>query len=400
MTGPPIGTFPLPPQNSEKAQLQKASVPVAKNLITKENLQHAVAEVLKEVSSDSEKTAYVHDESAIASETYPSASNGATEQSADSKANTISFFNNLTEKIKSQVQSTFPEGYEFLEKVFNKKEPTVEDVFEIFDGICSSLEGKAYENLKGFKELSKEVRSGLENSLEELKKGLDSIRHDFKNQKLYKKPEGVSREEIQDWFNERRKVSNGLSSLEPAIKNIEAIINSLNSGILNNEQSFGVRIITSTLTALGYIASFFSLPGMLLFALSLATNFGFETGQFYLKQKIKEWENFKKPLDKLDKENPLVKGKDMNIHEVMPILYADNTKILEQQAEANKTQKEQTQTLDEMKAELIAERAEKAELKRELKEVNQRLDKVTSLVERLLAREGQQEAHKIIEAKA
>ncbi len=391
-TGPPIGILPLSPQDLEKAPLQEASVPVAKSPITKENLQHAIAEALKEVSSDSEKTADVYHESDVASEAYPSAPNGATEQSADSNANTISFFNNLAGQIKGQVQSTFPKGYEFLEKVFNKKEPTVEDVFEIFDGICSSLKDKAYENLPGFKDLSEEVKMGLENSLEELKEGLNSIEHDFKKKKLYKKPEGVSREEIQDWLNERSKVSDGLSSLEPAIKNIEAIINSLNSGILNNEQSFGVRIVTSTLTALGYVAAFFSLSGVLLFALSLATNFGFETGQFYLRQKIKEWEDFKKPLDKLNKENPLVKGKDMNIHNVAATLYADNTKILEQQSEANKTQKEQTQTLAEVQA-----RAESAE--RELKEVKTELGELKSLFKDFLARQGH-EAHKIIEAKA
>lgn len=368
---------PFADQEKERRLEDKGRVVehVQKEHITKEKLQHAVTEALETISSHSgsRRTAYVYYDDDVSTDTYPSAPNGASltdsKENINASADKVGFFSNLTGKTQEKFKSNFPKGYEFLAKVFSRKEPTAKDIFEVFDGVCASLENKAYKNLPDFEKLCNEKAPGLENSLEELKDQLDAIKGDFKDQTLYTNPEGLSREETQAWLNKRSKVRSGLSSLEPAITKVNIIIKSLQDRVLNEEQSFSLRIITATVTALGYVASFFDKSGLIAYSLSHATNVSFESWQFSLKQQIKEWEAFKNQLEQLDRENPIVKGKGMNIDSVAATLFADSTAIFKTQTQISNDVKEQGQTLEAMQAQLNAKNEEIVYLRGELSEV-------------------------------
>ncbi len=315
-TAPQTGVFLSAYQ--EKAPLQKSSVPITKSYITKENLQHAVSEALKEVfsDSDSEKTAYIYYESDVIPETYPSAPNGESltdsTEDANVKANVVGFFDSFTGKAKEQFKSTFPNGYEFLEKVFNKKTHTEKEAFAIFDGLLSCLKSREYEKLPDFAKLCAETPD-LVSNLEKMETDLEKIKEDFHDKLIYRKLEdGASREETDIWLEKRSNVENGLASLEPGIKSLEAVINSLKEGLPSEKKSFSIRMFTGLLSGIRYIIGFLGGVGAPLFFSSHLSNLGFETKQYFLKQKIREWENFKKPLDKLSKKNPLLEKEVIN----------------------------------------------------------------------------------------
>ncbi len=376
MRAPLIGVFPSAYQ--EKSQLQKSSVPVAKSYITKEKLEHAISEALKEVSSDSdsEKTAYVYyDESDVVSETYPSAPNGATEQSADGTANTIGFFDNLTGKAQKHAKSTFPNCYKFLEKAFSKKPSTPKDAFAAFDNIRSSLEKEEYKNLSGFEKMSDDTKAQIEAQLNKLKDRLDFIAEDFKDEWIYQIPKDKDGKELSHedkelhiWYAKRTKVEDGLAALSPTVKSISAVIDSLENELPPDERSFLVRLTTSFATCIGYVVGLCGGVSTPLFAGALAVNLEFERRQFLQKQKVNEWKEFKKSLDELINKNPLVKG------EVMNRLLGSNFT----------TQASIINTLEQMKARLDASEAEKVEIKSELKEVKTQYNQLMKGQEELL----------------
>ncbi len=179
-----LSAMPIKPQQtgivssafSEKEQPKGYvdRVPVAKkSIFTKEELQHAVTEALKNVSSDSEKTAYVYyDESDVAFETYPSAPNGEnltdSTESTSVKADVVGFFSSLTGK------------------VFGKEKHKIEDVFVVFDKLRSYLKDREYEKLPGFSELCTKTPN-LADNLEEMESALSSINDEFKDRSIYKK---------------------------------------------------------------------------------------------------------------------------------------------------------------------------------------------------------------------
>jgi len=365
-TPPVIGTrSPFHIKEKEQLKPKPHAVPVAASYISEEKLSLALDEALKAQSPASE--APVASESETAN-LYPSAPNGEATQSASDKTPIVSFFNDLTGKIQNQAQSTFPKGYAFLEKVFNKKEPTAKDAFAIFDGICSSLDAQEYKNLPDFEGLC-EKAPGLEKSLENLKEKLDSIKDVFKEKWIYQgiDRKAVPEEKYQSWLDKRDTVEKGLASLEPAIKNVDAAISSLKDELLSEEQSFSVRVITGILTGIGYVATLCHGPGVLLFSLSLSTNLGVDTRQFLLKQKIKEWEDFKKPLKKLSDE-PLLTEKKV-INGILADQNRTQTKLVTSVNQQSEGQAKLIQELEEVKGKLAASEAQNQRLENKLDQV-------------------------------
>ncbi len=395
---------PFDIKEKEQPQPKLHAVPVAASYFTEEKLQSALEKAVETLSISSETTAVSESET---SSLYSSAQNGASldesRQSASHTASVASFFSSSFGKIQSQAQSTFPKGYAFLEKVFNQKGPTAKDAFAIFDGICSSLDKQEYKNLPDFAGLCEKAPE-LETHLEELKNSLNLIEDDFKKASIYQMPSDVSGKEYQSWLDQRSKVETGLASLGPATKSLDIIIGSLKSQLLSEEQSFSVRILTGMLTGLGYVATACGFPGVVLFAGSLATNLGFETKQFLSKQKIKEWETFKKPLDELINKNPLSED-EVFINRMMANANAANlshTGAIQGTQDAIKALQEQTIKALEVKADEALKRAETAEKiaaenNQKLGIMETKLDAMTNLMQMILER---QEKNVVISSKA
>ncbi len=375
ITEPRTGVFPSTYQ--EKAQTKLPDAPAAKNLITKEKLQHALEEAVKTLSP--------------ASETPAIAEGGNLDESTkvvSDKANVIGFFNSTTgikEKFKSQAKLTFPITCAFVEKLFNKQKHTLKDAFATFDGIHSYLKEDEYKKLPDFEKVCGNTPDFKEN-LENMETALESIKGDFHDKSIYEIPEGASDEETQAWHDKRARVEKGLASLGLTIKNLDSIIESLKTDkVLSEEQSLGVRMITSVISGIGYVITVCGGVGAPVFGISLLTSLGVETTQYSRKQEIKKWESFKKRLEGLRDKNPLTEDKVMN--QVLADNYRNQTTIKELLAGNNQTQtenkaqlngvvattKEVVVTLDEMQTKLNAAEARAEASERQLKEVKAQL---------------------------
>ncbi len=377
----PMGKYPHAYTEKEAVPPQVTVSPIAKSYITKENLQNALQKAAETLSADSEKTTHTSERDTT-SDAYPSAPNGASvTASARSAGNPVKVFSNgLTEKFeiltnrekfKSQAKLTFPITYSFLDKVFNKQKHTMKDAFAIFNEIRSYLEERKYEKLPDFAGLCDKA-SSLTKNLENMETALDSIKQDFHDESIYQALEGASEEETQAWYDKRARVEKGLNSLGPTIKNLDEIINFLNHDVLSTEQSFGVRMITSLISGIGYIIAFTGGVGAPLFCTSLLASFGIESKQYSLKQDIKKWESFKKLLDGLRDKNPLMEEEVIN--QLLANNYRNQNAIKSLVEDKNQIQTEANEQVDKKLEDIQQAKDDAAAARKAAEDSNRKLD--------------------------
>lgn len=337
-------------------------------------------------------------------------------------------------------RSTISDSYNYLEKakkVFVKEEQTerpvigkaqffddselseaepepgdVDDVlyaFAKFDGLLSLLQERKYEALPNFKELCQK-RLSLRKNLKYLEKGLEKIENVFKDPSLFQvlPEEGVAQEELQPLINRMGQIETELKPLVATLQNVKAIIQAWKGKLPSKTEAFVLRAITigssiATLTfGLMSIAGFitgtviaFTVPMSLGSIFILLCTLSLETRNYLLGRKIEKWEVFQNTLKTFNKYNPA--NKEHKMYTVLGSAYKQT------QAEIGKVQQNQTdqaKTLEQVQTELSNVEWAFKEYKRE---TNQKLDRLTNLLERVLAKkDGLEEANtvKVIETHA